>query len=150
MWWNELRIWMIRSVSSNFFGCLDIATRFIGVKRVDFGLTSKVTVEDKVDQYAKGVFDFRGAGLILVPVVTGSILNMAALIGGVGRVIVEGNYSALMVQLFLTLLITISSYPIIEGSAIRRDAGRVPPLITSFSIICTMVLLSLGFIVFTM
>ncbi|XXG74466.1 hypothetical protein AAC387_Pa07g3177 [Persea americana] len=183
MWWNELRIWMIRSVSSNFFGCLDIATRLIVVKRVDFGLTSKVTVEDKVDQYAKGVFDFRGAGLILVPVVTGSILNMAALIGGVGRVIVEGNYSSglilvpvvtssilnmaaliggvwrvivegnyseLMVQLFLTLFITISSYPIIEGFAIRRDVGRVPPLITFFSLICTMVLLSLGFIVFTM
>ncbi|RWR85698.1 cellulose synthase-like protein G2 [Cinnamomum micranthum f. kanehirae] len=149
-WWNELRIWMIRSVSSNFFGCLDIATRLIGVKRVDFGLTSKVAEEDQVHRYAKGVFDFQGAGLILVPVVTSSILNMAALIGGVWRVIVEGNYSALMVQLFLTLLITISSYPIIEGFAIRGDAGRVPPLITFLSIICTMVLLSLGFIVFTM
>ncbi|RWR85688.1 cellulose synthase A catalytic subunit 7 UDP-forming [Cinnamomum micranthum f. kanehirae] len=73
--------------------------------------------------------------------------NMVALIGGVGRVIVEGSYSELMVQLFLTLLITISSYPIIEGFAIRRDAGRVPPSVTFFSIICTMVLLSLGLIV---
>ncbi|RWR85684.1 cellulose synthase-like protein G2 isoform X1 [Cinnamomum micranthum f. kanehirae] len=149
MWWNELRIWMFKSVSANFFGCLDFATKLFGVKQVDFGLTSKVTEEDQVDRYAKGVFDFQGAGLILVPVVTSSILNMAALIGGVWRVIVEGNYSALMVQLFLTLLITISSYPIIEGIVIRRDAGRVPPLITFFSLICTMVLLSLGFIVFT-
>ncbi|XXG74467.1 hypothetical protein AAC387_Pa07g3178 [Persea americana] len=148
-WWNELRIWMIRSVSSNFFGCLEIAARLIGVRRVDFGLTCKVTEEDQVVRYAKGVFDFQGAGIILVPVVTGSILNMVALIGGVGRVIVDGSYSELMVQLFLTLLITISSYPIIEGFAIRRDAGRVPPLITFFSIICTMVLLSLGLIVFT-
>ncbi|KAJ8631220.1 hypothetical protein MRB53_024543 [Persea americana] len=150
MWWNELRIWMIKSVTANFFGCLDIAIKLIGVKQVDFGLTSKVTEEDQVDRYAKGIFDFQGSGLILVPVVTSSILNMAALIGGVWRVIVEGNYSELMVQLFLTLFITISSYPIIEGFAIRRDVGRVPPLITFFSLICTMVLLSLGFIVFTM
>lgn len=150
MWWNEQRIWMVKSVSSSFFGCLDIATRLIGVKRVDFELTSKVTEKDQVDLYAKGVFDFQGSSLMLVPVVTSSILNIAALVGGVWKVIAEGNYSELIIQLFLTLFIVISTYPIIEGIVIRKDAARVPPSITFLSIICTIVLLFLGFIVFKM
>ncbi|KAJ8631219.1 hypothetical protein MRB53_024542 [Persea americana] len=150
MWWNEQRIWMVKSISANFFGCLDIATRMIGVKRVDFGLTNKVIEKDQVDRYSNEEFDFQGASLILVPVVTSSMLNMVALNGGVWRVIAEGNYSELMVQLSLTLFIIICSYPIIEGIVIRKDAARVPPLITFLSIICTMVLLSLGFIVLAM
>ncbi|XXG74461.1 hypothetical protein AAC387_Pa07g3174 [Persea americana] len=150
MWWNEQRIWMVKSISASFFGCLDVATRTIGVKRVDFGLTSKVIEKDQVDRYSNEVFDFQGASLILVPVVTSSMLNMVALIGGVWRVIAEGNYSELMVQLSLTFFIIICSYPIIEAIVIRKDAARVPPLITFLSIICTVFLLSLGFIVFAM
>ncbi|RWR85695.1 Cellulose synthase [Cinnamomum micranthum f. kanehirae] len=123
MWWNELRIWMIKSVSANFFGCLDFATKLFGVKQVDFGLTSKVTEEDQVDRYTKGVFDFQGAGLILVPVVTSSILNMAALIGGVWRVIVEGNYSELMMAPLLELL---SSPPSTLGLVLPSETPPSP------------------------
>lgn len=141
---------MVRSASSFLFGYFDVATRLIGVRRVDFGLTNKVIDEDQVDRYAKGIFDFQGITLILVPVVTSSILNMVSLIGGVWRVIAKGNYDEMLIQLFLSLFIVISCYPIFEGIVLRKDAGRVPTLISLLSMICTLVLLSLGYAVFTM
>lgn len=150
MWWNELRIWMVRSASSYIFGCLDFSVRLIGVRRVDFGLTNKVIDEDQVGRYAKGIFDFQGMTLILIPVVTCSILNMTSLIGGVWRVIARGNYDEMLIQHFLALFIVISSYPIFEAILIRKDAGRIPASLTLLSIICTLVLLSLGYIVSTM
>eukprot|EP00262_Sarcandra_glabra_P021202 TRINITY_DN8826_c0_g1_i1.p1 TRINITY_DN8826_c0_g1~~TRINITY_DN8826_c0_g1_i1.p1 ORF type:complete len:369 (-),score=29.32 TRINITY_DN8826_c0_g1_i1:38-1144(-) len=148
MWWIEQRIWMIRVVTSHAFGCLDVIMKLIGMRNVDFNLTNKVVSKEQIERYEMGKFNFEGATLVLVPLVTIVIINMTSFIGGIMRVIVEKSLDEMFVQVLLSFFVSLLSYPIFEGILKRKDKGRVPTRITILSVILSMIILSLGFIIF--
>ena len=74
-WWNEQRIWVIKSVSGCLFGCLDLFMKWLGVKKTTFRLTNKAVDKEKLEKYEKGEFDFQGATTFMVPLSVLVILN---------------------------------------------------------------------------
>ncbi|KAB2009430.1 hypothetical protein ES319_D10G166200v1 [Gossypium barbadense] len=114
-WWNEQRIWVIKSVSGSCFGCLDVFMKWSGIKKTTFRLTNKAVDKDKLEKYEKGEFDFQGATMFMIPLSAMAILNMACFIGGLGGIILRRNYEEMFGQIFLSLFIMALSYPMIQG-----------------------------------
>lgn len=139
-WWNEQRFWVIISVTSYLFACLNVIMKLTGIKAVNFDLTNKTVREKQIQRYENGIFDFEGTSPLLIPLTTLSILNVATLIGGGCRVIVQKSLQDLFGQLYISCFILVISYPVLEGMIIRRDGGRVPASITLWSIILTVIL----------
>ncbi|KAF8401838.1 hypothetical protein HHK36_012784 [Tetracentron sinense] len=147
IWWNEQRIWMLRSVTVYFFGFLDVAMKWIGKRGTGFVPTSKVIDKEHIERYQMGKFDFQAPTMLLVPLIALVVLNMETFIGGVGRVIIERSYDKMFGQIFLTFFILIISYPVIEGMIQRKDRGRVPTSVTLLSVIFSIIFLSLGSVI---
>ncbi|KAL6011595.1 hypothetical protein ACLOJK_002043 [Asimina triloba] len=147
-WWREQRLWMIKMVSPYLFGCLDLSMKLMGFKKVDFELTNKVVDSKQAERYEKGIFDFQGATIMLIPPTTIAILNLACFLGGVYQVISRGNFNEMFGEMFITFLIVSSSYPLYEGMIMRVDSGKVPYWISMSSLICSLLLICLGSVVF--
>ncbi|KAG4179635.1 hypothetical protein ERO13_A10G115800v2 [Gossypium hirsutum] len=114
-WWNEQRIWVIKSVSGSCFGCLDLFMKWSGMKKTTFRLTNKAVDKDKLEKYEKGEFDFQGTTMFMIPLSAMAILNMVCFIGGLGGIILRRNYEEMFGQIFLSLFIMALSYPMIQG-----------------------------------
>lgn len=147
MWWNEWRVWMMKSVTAYFYGCLNGILIRAGIRKSSFMPTSKVANDEQFERYQKGIFDFQASSMILVPMVSLVILNMVCFIWGFASLIVWGGLRQMFGQVFLSFFVLIVNYPIIEGMIFRRDKGRIPPFVTLVSIVLVMIFLSLGSIV---
>ncbi|KAF8388199.1 hypothetical protein HHK36_026865 [Tetracentron sinense] len=123
--WNEQRIWMIKSVTASLFGCLDVFMKWVGIQKANYRLTNKAVDKEKLEKYEKGKFDFQGAAGFMVPLITLVVLNMVCFIGGVRRVIIGGTYDEMFGQLFLSFFILVLSYPVIEGMVTMKGKGRL-------------------------
>ncbi|OVA05277.1 Cellulose synthase [Macleaya cordata] len=122
-WWNEQRIWMIKSVTANFFGCLDVIMKWIGVTKASFRLTNKVIDTEHQKKYEKGVFDFEGATTFMIPLIILVILNLGCFLLGARRVLIDKSYEEMFGQVFLSFIILVLSYPILEGIVTRKKGG---------------------------
>ncbi|KAM3347099.1 hypothetical protein ACQJBY_021211 [Aegilops geniculata] len=139
-WWNEQRFWALNAVTGQLFACVGVALSLVGAggRAVDFDLTNKAS-DDRL--YSDGVFDFAGCSALLLPATTLCLLNAAALVGGVWRMVGRGgNMSG---ELFLLCYIAALSYPLLQGMFLRRDPARVPARITAMSVAMVATLLSL-------
>ncbi|WJZ87260.1 hypothetical protein VitviT2T_006656 [Vitis vinifera] len=143
-WWNEERIWMMKSITSHFYGSLDGILKSVGMGEASFTPTNKAIQDDQVKLYQMGIFDFRTSTVLLAPLVTLVIFNMISLVGGVGRVMVAGCCDKLLGQIFLSFFIVAVNYPVIEGMILRRDKGRIPPSVALLSLALSMLFLISG------
>ncbi|CAI9775946.1 unnamed protein product [Fraxinus pennsylvanica] len=114
-WWNEQRIWMIKSVTACLFGCLDVLMKWIGVAKASFRLTNKAVDQEKLEKYEKGKFDFQGAKMFMLPLSLLVLLNLGCFIGGVKGLISGRNTEEMFGQGALSLYILVLSVPIFEG-----------------------------------
>jgi hypothetical protein len=142
-WWNEQRFWALNVVTGQLFACLSVALDLVGAggRAVDFDLTSKAS--DGGGLYRDGVFDFAGCSTVLLPATTLCLLNDAALVGGVCKMMVTGSWGDVSAELFLLCYIAALSYPLLQGMFLRRDPARVPAWITAMSVGMAATLLSL-------
>ncbi|KAK9288227.1 hypothetical protein L1049_016676 [Liquidambar formosana] len=146
-WWNEQRIWMIKSVTAYFYGTLDAILKLVGMREARFMPTNKVDDDEQIKLYQRGTFDFQTSTALLAPLVTFVILNLASFVGGIARAIIAGGMEELFGQIFLSFFILIVNYPIIDGMIVRKDKGRVPPSVTLLCVVISMIFLALGSIV---
>ncbi|XP_028055210.1 cellulose synthase-like protein G3 isoform X1 [Camellia sinensis] len=123
-WWNEQRIWMIKSVTACLFGCLDVLMKWIGIAKVNFRLTNKAIDQEKLEKYEKGKFDFEGAKLFMVPLTILVVLNIVCFIGGLKGLITEKTFDEMFAQVFLSSLILVFSYPILEGIVQKKGKRK--------------------------
>uniref|UniRef100_A0ACD5VJR3 Uncharacterized protein n=1 Tax=Avena sativa TaxID=4498 RepID=A0ACD5VJR3_AVESA len=142
-WWNEQRFWALNAVTGQLFACLSVALDLVGAggRAVDFDLTSKAS--DNVRLYRDGVFDFAGCSTVLLPATTLCLLNDAALVGGVWKMVISGSRGHVSAELFLLCYVAALSYPLLQGMFLRRDPARVPAWITAMSVGMAATLLSL-------
>uniref|UniRef100_A0A0D6QSQ6 Glycosyltransferase 2-like domain-containing protein n=2 Tax=Araucaria cunninghamii TaxID=56994 RepID=A0A0D6QSQ6_ARACU len=135
-WWNEQRMWMIRSVSSYLFGLIQVACKLTGLSKVGFEVTSKVSDSEAAKRYKAEVFEFGVASSMFVPPACLAMINLIALLGGIVQVLRTGYpaVESMFMQLMLSSLIVATSYPILEGMFVRKDKGRMPTSITVFSV----------------
>ncbi|KAH7522152.1 hypothetical protein FEM48_Zijuj07G0108000 [Ziziphus jujuba var. spinosa] len=142
-WINEQRIWMIKSITSHLYGCLDAFMKRIGMRKTSFLATNKVDDDEQVMLYKKGLIDFRTSAMFLAPLVTLMMLNMVSFVVGMARLILVGDLEKWFLQVSISFYILVMSYPIMEGILIRKDKGRIPPSITIFSASVTLPLIFL-------
>lgn len=114
-WWNEQRMWMIRTVTACLFGCLDVLMKRLGITKASFRLTNKAIDQEKLEKYEKGIFDFQGIKMFMIPLALLIILNLICFIGGVKMVIYDGNFEEMFGQSFLSSFILVLSVPILTG-----------------------------------
>lgn len=146
-WINEHRMWMIKSLTCHLYGSLDAIMKNIGLREASFIPTNKVIDEERIKRYEKGMFDFQTSNMFLVPLVTIVIVNMISLVGGIAKVLVNGNWNEMFVQVFIIFYSLMMSYPIIEGMILRKDKGRIQPYTTKLSIIYAMTFVIIGSVV---
>lgn len=120
-WWNEQRIWIIKTVTACLFGCLDVLMKWLGVAKANFRLTNKAIDEEKLRKYEKGKFDFQGAKLFMVPLTFLVVFNVVCLIFGMKRLVSEWNFEEMFGQGFLSLYCLVLSHPILEGLVSKKD-----------------------------
>ncbi|MBA0768491.1 hypothetical protein Gotri_017287, partial [Gossypium trilobum] len=152
VWRNEWRIWMMRSVTSYTYGCLDVILNKLGMKKATFLPTNKVTDDEQVKLYEMGVFDFRTATMFLAPLVTVILINIAAFVGAVVKALVvddDGDqyWEKMFGQMFLSFFILISNFAVIEGMIIRRDKAKIPLSSTLWSVVFSMFILLIGSVI---
>lgn len=147
MWWNEWRMWMIKSVTSYFYGTLNGFWNWLGMKKANFTLTTKIANEEQFERYLQGKFDFQASATILCPMVSLVILNLVSFTWGFASVIASGGWRQMFGQIFLSFHILIVGYPIIEGLILRSDNGRIPPSVTVPCLVLVMLYLCFGSIV---
>ncbi|KAL5848984.1 hypothetical protein ACOSQ4_006997 [Xanthoceras sorbifolium] len=150
IWRNEQRIWMMKSVTSYLYGTLDAFLEKFGLTEASFLPTNKVDDEEQVKRYQMGEFDFQTSTMLLAPLVTIIILNMAAFACGVYRMIFTGYREKMLLQVLLSFYILIMNYAVIEGMILRKDKGRIPPSVTLLSAFISVVFFSLGSVILNM
>ncbi|KAH9625485.1 hypothetical protein KSS87_018344 [Heliosperma pusillum] len=147
VWLNEQRVWIIRSMTSFLFGCLECIKTRLGVREASFNPTNKAGDIDQVKWYQMGKFDFKTSEIFILPLVTAVTLNLVSLGIGVAKLVVTTrDLNSVFVYIVLLMYALVLSIPVIEGMLMRKDNGRVPWSTTLKSAIFSMVLLSLGYL----
>ncbi|XP_026451626.1 cellulose synthase-like protein G2 [Papaver somniferum] len=119
-WWNEQRIWMIKSVTGSLFGFLDVVMKSVGVTKASFRLTNKVIDSDQQEKYEKGRFNFEGATIFMIPLFILVLWNLGCFILGLRRVFTDKSLEEMFGQVYISFLILVLSYPILEGIITRK------------------------------
>ncbi|XP_021290796.1 cellulose synthase-like protein G3 [Herrania umbratica] len=148
-WTNERRIWMIKSVTSQFYGHVDAILSKLGMSEASFLPTSKVTDDEQVKRYEMGVFDFQAPTMFLAPLATVILVNIASLVGGVVRMVAmdNGDWTKMAGQISLSFYILIANHAIIEGMIIRKDKASIPSYVTLLSVVFSVIILLIGSII---
>ncbi|KVH54444.1 Cellulose synthase, partial [Cynara cardunculus var. scolymus] len=132
-WWNEQRIFFIKCISALLFGCADVMMKSLGVAKANFRLTNKVVDKEKMEKYENGKFDFEGAKMFMIPMTFMVLFNVVCFLGGVKRVIHNGNLEEMFGQVFMSWITLIYSYPILKGLVPSGSKGF--PSIQEFKVL---------------
>ncbi|CAM8981894.1 unnamed protein product [Rhodiola kirilowii] len=130
---NEQRMWMIKSVTSCFYGTLGCFANKLGIRKASFVPTNKFVNKERDKLYQMGKYDFQTSTMFLLPLVSLVLLNAVSFAVGSTRLVFKKDYGRLSAQLILSLYILIMSYPVIEAVTVRRDKGSIPTRISLLS-----------------
>ncbi|CAI8595737.1 unnamed protein product [Vicia faba] len=116
MWWDEQRIWILKSVTS-LFAMIEAIKKWSGLNKKKFNLSNKAidTDKEKIKKYEQGRFDFQGAALYMSPMILLLIINTICFFGGLWRLFKTRDFEEMFGQLFLVSYVMALSYPIFEG-----------------------------------
>lgn len=123
-WWNELRIWVVKSVSACLFGLVDAMMKITGMKKMDLNLTNKAIDKEKMDKYEKGKFDLQGAAVLMAPLFVMAVWNMICFVGGMRKMVKERNFEDMFGQMFLLSFVLVLHYPVLEGVVKRKGKSH--------------------------
>ncbi|KAF3627434.1 putative hyoscyamine 6-dioxygenase-like [Capsicum annuum] len=102
-WWMEYRALMMMGVSAIWLGGVKaIVEKIIGTQGEKLYLSDKAIDKEKLKKYEKGKFDFQGIGILAVPLITFSALNLVGFMVGANQVILTMKFEALLGQLLVS------------------------------------------------
>ncbi|KAI3469709.1 hypothetical protein Pfo_026372 [Paulownia fortunei] len=140
----ELRIWMMKSASSYLYATLGAVLDKIGLHEAQFTLTNKVVDEEQAKRFKKGIYDFQASPLLIAPICSLYILNVASFVIGIARIIQSHKVSELFVQAFIPFFGIIVNYHVLEGMVLRKDRGRISPSVSLLSVAIATFMLCFG------
>ncbi|KAL9260091.1 Cellulose synthase-like protein [Drosera capensis] len=143
-WLGEQRMWMIKSLTSSFYGSLDAIMKSVGLRQTSFVPTNKVEDPQQKNLYLMDMYDFQTSNLYLIPIVSAVFLSVASFLLGTVYVIMFGTWENLLAQLVITGYISCMSYPVIEAMVLRTDNGRIPLSTSIDSAAACIIFLGLG------
>ncbi|XP_019055334.1 PREDICTED: cellulose synthase-like protein E1 isoform X4 [Nelumbo nucifera] len=143
MWWNETRMWMMKGSSSYLFSVIVIILKSVGISETGFEITSKVINQEALKRYNQEIMEFAVPSPMFIPTTTLSLLNLYCLLQTTPKILEVGlgGLDHLALQLIISGYISIISMPLYEALFLRKDKGRMPTSVTTYSI-------TLAFLVF--
>ena len=144
-WKNEQRMWMMRTVSQ-FYGSVDAIMEKMGIRDANFLPTNKVVDDKQVKRYQADIYDFQVPTIILAPLCTLVIINVASFTVGVTKMVLEGSLNEMFVQVLMSFFVVAMNYPMVEGMVLRKDNARVPASVTLLSAVSAVIFISLGYL----
>ncbi|XP_042026830.1 cellulose synthase-like protein G3 [Salvia splendens] len=132
-WVNEQRVWVMKSLTSYLFASVNAILEKIGLTKASFVPTSKIMDNEVAKLYQMGKFDFQAPSLFMVILCTLYMINLASFVVGFGRILQNGRMNEMVMQAFLPLFGVVMHYPLMEGMVLRKDVGRVSPLVSILS-----------------
>jgi len=114
-WWDEQRIWIMRSLVGNIFAFVVAMKKVFGLNKAKFTLSNKVIEKESLKKYEEGKFNFQGAGLFMVPLSILLVINIVCFFGGLWRLVHVKDFEKMFAQLFLLSYLLALGYPIVKG-----------------------------------
>ncbi|GMN31463.1 hypothetical protein TIFTF001_003272 [Ficus carica] len=147
-WWNDQRMWLIRSLSCFLFGCVEYFMKSVGISMHGFNVTSKVVDEEQSKRYEQGTFEFGVHSSMFVPVIMAAITNFVALISGLIMILRGKNYfEGFFIQLLIAVFAIVNCLPVYEAMAFRRsDKGGIPIKTTLLSAFLSFTLFTIAYV----
>ncbi|KAM3276004.1 hypothetical protein ACQJBY_044401 [Aegilops geniculata] len=136
-WWNEQRMWMVRRITSYLYGLTDTVRKLLGLSKMTFAVTLKVSEENESKRYEQEIMEFGSSAPEYVIIATVALLNLICLVGGLSQIMTGGWNILLNVfspQLILCGMLVITNIPFYEAMFVRKDKGRIPFSVTLASI----------------
>ncbi|KAK1403965.1 Cellulose synthase-like protein G3 [Heracleum sosnowskyi] len=133
-WWNNQRVWMMRSISSFPFALFEYIQERCGISSFGYNVTSKVLESEQSKRNAEGIFEFGVPSPLFVPITMAAIINLWALVRGMKLVILRNeSLEDVFVQMFLSGFGVLNCWPMYEAMLLRKDKGKMPLKITLIS-----------------
>ncbi|CAH2078117.1 unnamed protein product [Thlaspi arvense] len=143
-WWNDQRMWMIRGITSFFFGLIEFTLKSFNLSTHGFNVTSKANDnEEQSKRYEQEIFDFGSSSLMFLTMTTVAIVNLIALVWGIYCVFTSGE--ALVLELMLASFVVVNCLPIYGAMVLRKDEGKLPKITCFLAWILTFVLIGSGY-----
>ncbi|XP_068482622.1 cellulose synthase-like protein G1 isoform X4 [Phaseolus vulgaris] len=114
-WWDEQRIWIMRSLVGNIFAFVVAMKKVFGLNKAKLTLSNKVIEKESLKKYEEGKFNFQGAGLFMVPLSILLVINIVCFFGGLWRLVHVKDFEKMFAQLFLLSYLLALGYPIVKG-----------------------------------
>ncbi|XP_027347589.1 cellulose synthase-like protein G1 [Abrus precatorius] len=124
IWWDEQRIWILKSVTGCIFALLEAAKKRLGLNKAKFTLSNKAIDKENLKKYEQGMFNFEGAAMFMSPLVVLLIINIICFFGGLWRLLNVKDFETMCGQLFLLSYIMALSFPILQGIATMKSKGQ--------------------------
>ncbi|XP_061369116.1 cellulose synthase-like protein G1 [Gastrolobium bilobum] len=124
VWWDEQRIWILKSVTGCLFALTAATKKWLGLNKVKFTLSNKAIDKEKLKKYEQGRFDFEGAALFMSPLVVLLLVNIVCFFGGLWRLLNVKDFDEMFGQLFLLSYLMALSYPVVEGIITMKSKGE--------------------------
>ncbi|KAL0688237.1 hypothetical protein Bca4012_087914 [Brassica carinata] len=143
-WWNDQRMWLIRGLSSFFFGMIEYTLKTLNLSTPGFNVTSKANGDDEQKKrYEQEIFDFAPSSSIFLPMTAVAVLNLFAFVSGLYGLFAWGE--GLSLELMLASFVVVNSLPIYEAMVLRKDDGKLQKGICFLAGILTLVLILGGY-----
>lgn len=134
-WWNQQRMWMMRTLSSSSFGLIEYLLKSIGISSFGFNVTSKVVEEEQSKRYQQGIFEFGVPSPIFLPITTAAIINLAAFLSAISLACRQRSVEDVFLQMLLAGFAVANCWPVYEAMVWRSDQGKLPLKITLISVV---------------
>lgn len=136
-------MWMVKRITSYLYGVIDTVRKLIGLSKMSFAVSSKVSDEDESKRYEQEIMEFGSSDPEYVIIATIALLNLVCLAGGLSQMMTGERgirFNVFCPQLILCGMLVITSVPFYEAMFLRKDKGRIPFSVT---------LASIGFVMLT-
>ncbi|GMN31465.1 hypothetical protein TIFTF001_003273 [Ficus carica] len=146
-WWNDQRMWLIRSLSCCLLGSIEYVMKCLGISAYGFDVTSKVIDEEQSKRYEQGIFEFGVHSPLFVPLIMAAITNFTAFIMMI-MVILRGesDFEELLIQFLITTFAVVNCLPVYEAMIFRSNEKGIPKKTTLLSTFLAFALFVIAFV----
>ncbi|KAJ1290096.1 hypothetical protein BS78_02G216400 [Paspalum vaginatum] len=127
-WWNGQRMWMVKRITSYLYGTIDAIRKLLGLSKMGFVISPKVSDEDESKRYEQEIMEFGTLSPEYVIIATVALLNLVCLVGGLCQILTSDEnmlFNGTFLQVLLCGLLVIINIPIYEAMFLRNDRGRI-------------------------